>query len=100
MELRDHYREFRGKGAYLAALVVASPDSVRQTKQALGLPYPVLADTDHRVSDAYEVYDLLGDGYAAPAVFVIDTDGQILWQYIGKDPHDRPSAQEILSKLP
>jgi len=100
VELRDHYREFRAKGAYLVTLVVASPGSVQQTKQALGLPYPVLADTDHQVADAYGVYDLLGDGYAAPAVFVIDTDGQILWQHIGGDPGDRPTAQEILDQLP
>ncbi len=100
MELRDHYREFRAQGAYLAALAVAAPDTVQQTKRLLGIPFPMLADTDHRVSEAYGVYDLLGDGYAAPAVFVIGTDGQILWQHVGEDPRDRPSAQEILSRLP
>ncbi|HEY75943.1 MAG TPA: peroxiredoxin family protein [Thermoflexia bacterium] len=100
MELRDHYREFRAKGAQLAALAVASPDAVRQTKQALGIPYPMMADTDHQVSEAYGVYNLLGDGYAAPAIFIIGTDGQILWQYVGGGPRDRPTAQEILDQLP
>jgi len=100
VELRDHYREFRAEGAQLVALAVAPSDAVRGTKQALGIPYPMVADTDHHVSEAYGVYDLLGDGYAAPAVFVIDSQGRILWSHIGQGPQDRPSVEEILTHLP
>jgi len=100
VELRDHYRAFRAGGATLAALVVAPLDAVRSTQQTIGAPYPLLADPDHRVAQAYGVYDLLGDGYAAPSVFVIDPAGRIVWSYVGQDPHDRPSAEEILSHLP
>jgi alkyl hydroperoxide reductase subunit AhpC len=53
----------------------------------------MLADPAHRVADAYGVYNLTGDGLAAPAVFVIDTDGRILWSYVGQHPGDRPSVQ-------
>lgn len=84
----------------MVALAVTSPSAVEQTRQALGIPFPVLADTDHRVSEAYGVYDLLGDGYAAPAVFIIGPEGRILWSYVGRDPGDRPAAEEILAHLP
>ena len=100
MELRDHYREFRAEGAQVVAMAVASPSAVEQTRQALGIPYPLLADADHQVSEAYGVYDLLGDGYAAPAVFVVDTRGRIVWNYVGRDPRDRPATEEILAHLP
>ena len=60
----------------------------------------MLADPAHRVAEAYGVYDLLGDGLAAPSVFVIDIDGDILWSHIGQSSTDRPSAQTIMEHLP
>jgi peroxiredoxin len=63
-------------------------------------PYPVLADSEHEVSEAFDVYDLLGTGYAAPSVFVINTSGDIVWSYIGQSATDRPSATAILEHLP
>ena len=62
--------------------------------------YPMLADPAHQVAEAYGVYNLLRDGLAAPAVFVIDTDGRIVWSHVGRGPGDRPSAQTILEHLP
>ncbi len=62
--------------------------------------YPILADADHSVSDAYGVYDLLGDGLTTPAIFVIDSAGQIVWSYISQDANDRPASAVILSHLP
>jgi peroxiredoxin len=46
------------------------------------------------------VYNLLGDGLAAPAVFVIDTDGRIVWSQVSLVPGDQPGAQTILEHLP
>ena len=60
----------------------------------------MLADPNHEAAAAYGVHDLLGDGLAAPAVFVIDRDGSILWSYIGQEAHDRPAVDEILANLP
>jgi hypothetical protein len=46
------------------------------------------------------VYNLLGDGVAAPAVFIIDGDGQIVWHDVGGNAQDRVGAETILSHLP
>jgi alkyl hydroperoxide reductase subunit AhpC len=62
-------------------------------------PYPVLADTDHAVSSAYGVYNLLSDRRAAPSVFIVDEDGLIVWAYVGQSTIDRPSTQQILDQL-
>jgi peroxiredoxin len=59
-----------------------------------------LADADHAVADAYGVFNLLGDGVATPAVFVVDPAGHIIWSHIGHDAGDRPSPSEILTHLP
>ncbi len=62
--------------------------------------YPILADPDHAVADAYGVFNLLGDGVDTPSVFVVDPAGQIIWSYIGRDANDRPTSADILSHLP
>ena len=82
------------------ALAVAPPDAVRNTKMTLGVEFPLLADAGYEVAEAYGVYNLLGDGYAAPAVFVIDSDGRIVWSYVGQDPYDRAPIEVILQNLP
>lgn len=100
MELRDQYEAFRRAGAEIIALAVASLSNVNEVHQLIHPPFPLLADPDHRVADAYGVYDLLGDGYAAPSVFVVDSAGYIVWHHVGEGPTDRPNAQIILQHLP
>lgn len=68
--------------------------------QGIQASFPVLADADHAVAEAYGVYDLLGDGVAAPAVFVINPAGEVVWSYVGQNATDRPSAAEVLSHVP
>jgi peroxiredoxin len=60
----------------------------------------MLADPEHRVTEDYGVYNLLGDGLAAPAVFVVATDGRIAWRHVGLHPDDWPDAETILAHLP
>jgi peroxiredoxin len=100
VELQNQLAEFRSRGVEVVALAVAPFDAVRNTKMTLGSEFPMLADPSHRVADAYGIYNLLGDTYAAPAVFVIDTDGRILWSYVGQTPYDRPGVAVILENLP
>jgi len=45
------------------------------------------------------VFDLQGDGVAAPATFVIGEDGVIKWRQVGKDIRDRLSPDEILQRV-
>lgn len=71
-----------------------------ESVQLAEVSYPILADPDHVIADLFGVFDLLGDGVAAPAVFVINQAGQITWSYIGADLGDRPDNQLILQNLP
>jgi peroxiredoxin len=68
--------------------------------KVLNPPYPLLADPEHRVAEAFNVYDLLGTGYAAPSVFVIDADGDIVWSHVGQSRTDRPNVSSVLEQLP
>ncbi len=75
-------------------------DKAQTFSQLAQASYPILADSDHAVADAYGVYDLLGDGLATPSIFVIDRTGRIVWSYISADANDRPASAVILSHLP
>lgn len=98
MELRDRYGEFQAREAEVVALAVASLEAVEGVRASIGAPFPMLADSDHRAAEMYGVYNLLGDGLAAPAVFVLK-EGTIRWSYVGQNPTDRPPVTEILAHL-
>ncbi len=100
MELQRQYEAFKEAGVEVIALAVVPVASVDGTRQSIGIAYPLLADPEHRVAESYGVYNLLGDGYAAPSVFIIEMDGRILWSHIGQHPGDRPGVQTILERLP
>lgn len=92
--------QFEQAGAQVIALAVQDQNGAQASVTDAGVTFPILADPDHRVADAYGVYNLLGDGVAAPAVFVIDKSGQIVWSYVGQHINDRPDNQTILANLP
>ncbi len=65
----------------------------------IGIPFPILYNKDADVVKAYGVYDLLGDGLATPATFVIDKQGVIRWKRVGSSVGDRPPASKVLEEL-
>jgi peroxiredoxin len=99
VDLQANLEAFTDAGAQILAVAVFSEDKARQMRDLTGAAYPLLADADHQVSEAYGVYDLLGDGLAAPAVFIIDRDGRITWSYVGEANSDRPSSEMLLEAL-
>jgi len=80
--------------------VVASLEKVEGWCERARVDYPMLADPEHEVAEAYGVYNLLGQGLAGPAAFVIDTDGRVVWSHIGRQVDDRVDAQTLLAQLP
>lgn len=91
---------FLERGVQLVAISTDGMGDARNMATLSGATYPVIPDPDTRISRSYGVFDLLGDGVAAPAVFVIASTGEIAWRYIGRDIADRPTTAEILGKLP
>jgi peroxiredoxin len=91
---------FHARGAEVVALAVQEPERARTMAELLGNPFPILADAAHQAAEAYGVFNLLGDGIAAPAVFIIDPAGKITWSYIGRNAEDRPTAALLLEHLP
>jgi peroxiredoxin len=100
VQLQQNHVAFQNTGIEVVALAVASLSSVSSAQQAATAAYPVLSDADHQAASGFGVYNLLKDNLAAPSVFIIDTDGQIVWRYIGQNSQDRPGVEQILNNLP
>lgn len=100
MDLQANYQRFQERDAEVLALAVQDVARAKRMQEITGAEFPILADSDHMVAAQYGVFNLLSDGIAAPAVFIIDRDGHIVWSYIGQDAFDRPTVEEIIARLP
>ncbi len=72
-EYRDRFGELRSIGVALVAVSVDAPGPSRALADALGLPFPLLSDTEREVVCAYGVYNANEKGgIAYPSTFVLD----------------------------
>ena len=60
----------------------------------------MLSDPDAEVVGAYGVWNLFQNELPAPSTFIIDKEGVIRWEYIGKNAlSDRADNDEIIAQL-
>ena len=64
-----------------------------------GARFPILSDAGAGVAKAYRVFDLHGDGVAAPATFIVNAAGEIVDVHVGESIADRPPPDEILADM-
>ncbi|GAB4538410.1 MAG: thioredoxin-dependent thiol peroxidase [Anaerolineales bacterium] len=99
---RDDYSAYEKTGV---AILGVSPDSAQshaKFKQKFSLPFPLLADEDHKVCDLYGAWGpkkFLGKYYegALRTTFLIDPDGQIAKVFENVRPSEH--SAEILKEL-
>jgi len=84
----------------LLAIAYQDVGRAREMADIILAGFPILADADHAVGDAFGVYNLLSDFTHTPAIFILDKNLNTIWSYIGKDVNDRPSAAVVLENLP
>jgi peroxiredoxin Q/BCP len=96
--LAADYEKFKSVGAEILAISVDSTEKSRNLADNLKLSFPVLSDVDHKVIDAYGIYDA-DNKISKPAVFIVDKQGIVRWSYIGKDKTDRPLNEILLTEL-
>jgi thioredoxin-dependent peroxiredoxin len=99
---RDSYPAITGKNAIVLGV---SPDSAKSHgsfKSKFNLPFPLLVDADHKLSEAFGVWQekrMMGRKYmgVVRSHFVIDEDGRIVdAQYNVKAPESAAKALKTL----
>ena len=99
---RDDYSAYEKAGVTILGV---SPDSVKshvKFKEKFGLPFPLLADEDHKVCELYDVWALkkfMGREYMGVlrTTFLIDANGQIIQVFEKVKPAEH--STEILAAL-
>jgi peroxiredoxin Q/BCP len=101
--IRDAWGEFEKRGAVVLGVSPDSPTKHLKFKNKHGLPFTLLADEDHAVSEAYGVWvekSMAGRKYTGVerSTFVIDADGNVsrVMRRVKPDTH----AADVLAALP
>ncbi|NIS83257.1 MAG: thioredoxin-dependent thiol peroxidase [Anaerolineales bacterium] len=99
---RDDYSVYQEKGVVILGV---SPDTVKQQakfKAKYDLPFTLLDDTNHQISEAYDVWGLkkfMGREFMGVkrTTFLIDPDGEIVERFENVKPAEH--SKEILDTL-
>lgn len=95
----DRLDELTDAGASIYGVSIDSPFSLGEFAEQNGIDFPLIADTNKEVIDAYDVVmdfeDLGITGVAKRSVFVVDEEGTIAYAWISDDPGVEPDYEEV-----
>jgi peroxiredoxin Q/BCP len=101
--LRDDYGAFEQRGAVVLGVSPDAESSHVKFKEKYGLPFTLLADTDHHVAEEYDVWkekSFSGRTYMGVerSTFIIDPQGNVskVMRRVKPDTH----AGDVLEALP
>ena len=102
--LRDAMAEFNNLSATVVGIAVDSPFALGGFAAKNNLSFPLLSDYARTTVKAYgiELNDFAGlPGYTASkrAVFVLDKEGVVRWNWVGPNPGVEPPYEEIKKAL-
>jgi peroxiredoxin len=97
--LRADIDRFHQAGATVLAIAPDTLEGVARFVRDNDYPFAILADTDHRVFDAYDVANKLMSLGQRPALFVIDRGGIVRFDSVGVQQWQIPSNDNVLNVL-
>jgi len=105
----ERYDAFRERDAEVVSVVPEPREKVRAWQDSYDLPFPLLADPDVAVGEAYdqpvrfgflgEWSDFLG---RMPEAVLLDCRGDapaVAWSYAGRSTFDRPAVDDLLAAI-
>lgn len=100
MELQSRYDDITDAGAEVLAISTDDLSGVSDFIRQNDIDFPILyTNKDTSVPEAYNVFDLFGDGLASASVFIVDTDGNLAYSNIGRNYRHQVSADTVLAAL-
>lgn len=119
--MREVQNEIEALGARLIAISPEVPDNSLSDEEKKEIPFEVLSDPDNKVAREFGIVfaldEALRDVYKSfnldlekangndkwelpvPAVYIVDTDGTILYSFLDTDYTVRMEPEEILRQL-
>ena len=97
--MREHNDSIEATGS---TVVVIAPHSVDEVKKHLATntyPFVLLADTDGKVFDAYDVTSRLISLGQQPALFIVRPDRTVKFDAVGSQQWDLVGPDELIKEL-
>ena len=98
-QLRREYQEFVDRGAEVIAIGPEKPHAFADWWHEHEMPFPGLADPEHRVSKLYGQEVRIFKLGRMPAQLIIDRNGMIRYKHYGNSMKDIPENSDLLSRL-
>lgn len=101
-DFRDNYQSLAGKGFEVIGVSTDDEKSHKKFETKYSLPFPLIADTDHTIVEAYGVWaekNMYGKKYMGTVrtTFIIDADGNI--QKVIDKVDTKAASQQVLDLL-
>ncbi|WP_338740483.1 redoxin domain-containing protein [Haloplanus salilacus] len=100
---QERLSEFEDAGATVLGISADSPFSQGAFREENGIEFDLVSDMGGEAIGAYDVEidipDLGLHGIANRAVFVVDSDGVVTYQWIADDPTNEPDYDAILDAV-
>ena len=124
--MRRAKSRFDNIGAQVILVGMGTPEESTSFKEKFDVPFPIISDPEKQVYRAFDLKRLSplgffsptvalkgisamaqghtmglpqGDVRQLPGVFVINTDGQIVYRHYASDPADHPDPETILAAV-
>ena len=97
--MRDDIDRFTETGAQVVTVAPDTLEGVQRFTRNDAYPFPLLADVDHAVFDAYDVVSTLVSLGQRPALFVVDAGGTVRFDSIGTQQWQIPTNDNVLAVL-
>jgi len=95
-EIAERYGDYKQKEAEVLAISTDELDRLRQLAQDLALPFPVLSDSDGKVTDLYLKHpEEIADNTFDVAIFVADRWGAVFSTKMIEIDYDKPVEAEV-----
>ena len=97
--MANAYPEITRLNSELVAISTDELDGAMNMALYTGAEFPIAADPNEQIARSFGVFNLLGDGVATPATFIVGSDGKIDWARVGNTAGDRVLPAELLPRL-
>jgi peroxiredoxin len=95
-EIAEHYGDYKEKEAEVLAISTEEIDRLRQLTEDLALPFPILSDSDGKVTDLYgKDPEQIADRAFDIAIFIADRWGALFSAKRIQFDHDWPVEAEV-----
>lgn len=96
---QDNIANFEGVDATVYGVSVDAPFSLNEFRDQNDISFAMISDSNKEIIDDYDVeMDFASMGYygvAKRAVFVVDEDGSITYEWVSDDPGVEPDYDEV-----